>query len=109
MEKPALEFGNKTNKIKHIQYSPHNENQFAAACDGIVKVYDIRNPRTEIYYYQPSGGELAFLDWHPTVPGILLTGGTSCNIVAQNIKHDSMVFNIQTADPVSKCTWIPNR
>ena len=103
-----LEFINKQLKVKHIQYSPHCEYTFAAGCnDGTVRIWDKRITAREKNVYSPHMRELAYLEWHPTVSGILLSGGH--NIFAQNTKLEEKVFNIQQADPVSKCTWIPDR
>lgn len=50
-----------------------------------------------------------YLEWHPKIPNVILTGGQDCKIVAWNTKENKEIFCISTADIISKANWIPNR
>ena len=77
--------------------------------DGTIRTWDTRFPAREKDCYTPHMNETTYLDWHPTVPDILLSGGQNGNINAQNLRTSKSVFNIQTADTICKTTWIPDR
>jgi len=40
-DKPVTGFGNRSAKIKHVAYDPHNQNYFAVGdAEGSVKIWD---------------------------------------------------------------------
>ena len=50
--------------------------------DGTIRTWDTRYPGREKDCFTPHMNETTYLDWHPTVPDILLSGGQNGNINA---------------------------
>jgi WD40 repeat protein len=90
-KKNVLDFVNTSRlKIKHIMCNPHNANEFAAGYgDGTVHIWDIRHNLRSLTFYQAHLGETMYLNWHPQIPNILLSGGQDCKIKAQNTENNT--------------------
>ena len=76
----------------------------------MVKIWDIRqNTQFMDSYAASPSQELTYLDWHPTVPDVVLTSSMDCNILARKLDKKDMLFRISTAEPVIKASWIPGQ
>lgn len=72
-------------------------------------MWDIRKNLKSVFNYRAHLNDTTYLDWHPEVSGILLSGGTDCKINAWNTKTEENAFTITTANHINKVTWIPEK
>ena len=63
-------------EVRDVQFCPHAPSLFAAALEnGMVQIFDIRSAKVRLLQLQAHSGPAYCVEWHPTEPGFLATGG----------------------------------
>lgn len=71
-------FEPKSEAVRDIRWSPFYDDVFAlVTCSGSLIAYNMHVPPRALVKMTAHSGDATTLDWHPTVPGIIATGGAS--------------------------------
>lgn len=94
-------FEPKAEAVRDIRWSPFHDNIFAmVTVTGSLLVYDINRPDTACARIQAHDGEATSVDWHPSNPGIIATGGAGDRSVKVWILTLSLsTFNFNSDQP----------
>ena len=75
----------KSSAVRDTQYNPHDGNIVACAFDnGQVQLWDVRSTRTCLKKFAAHHGYVLTLDWHPSEPRVLASGGRDGQIKIWN-------------------------
>lgn len=62
--------------VECVKYNPHNQDQIASCQrNGNFRIWDKRMQLTPIFEFNAHYGSALYLDWHPSKPNIIISGG----------------------------------
>ena len=105
-------FEPKSEAVRDLRWSPYYDDVFAlVTSSGSLIAYHMHVPPRALFKMTAHSGDATTLDWHPTVPGIIATGGANDRSVkvwnlekhlSMNHKDDShMASNMNTMTSVA--------
>lgn len=108
----ATTFSVGSTSIRDVQFCPSNFNYFAfAAADegGNVQLWDWRKPNSPEKQFTAHSGPMFCLDWHPSEPRWLATGGRDKTIKIWDHTQGTLKKSVSTIASVARIRWRPER
>lgn len=112
MKRIASTFSIGSTSIRDVQFCPSNFNYFAfAAADegGNVQLWDMRRLNSPEKQFTAHGGPMFCIDWHPSEPKWLATGGRDRTIKIWDHTQGKLLHSVPTIASVARIKWRPER
>ncbi|XP_071158267.1 GATOR2 complex protein WDR24-like isoform X1 [Mytilus galloprovincialis] len=112
LKRVASTFSVGSTSIRDVQFCPSNFNYFAfAAADegGNVQIWDMRRLTSPEKQFTAHGGPMFCLDWHPSEPKWLATGGRDRTIKIWDHALGKLLYSVPTIASVARIKWRPER
>ncbi len=98
-------------EVRDVSFSPYYPNYFAGVFEnGSIQLWDIRKNNQALQVIQAHHGLVLTLDWHPTNPNALATGGRDRSIKCWDLTAKAAAgpyARIQTIAGVGRVKWKP--